>query len=83
MRKLFFRWLIDSSQLNYSYTLKQFSVSGIVDIKHNNIKWHHLRCSYSSNGNFVLAETYAFILIMLSLVLSVFNRNIKRNYKVI
>ena len=86
------RWLADSSQLNHSSShhnnnnnnnFKQFSESEGINLvnNNNNIEWRHLRCSYSSNVNFVLAEAYAFMLVMLSLILSAFNRNIKRNYK--
>lgn len=40
-----------------------------------------VRCS-STNPEFLIAESYSFVLLFFSLILNTLNRNIKRNYKV-
>lgn len=69
------RWIVESV-LNSSSSSENNAEVGIE-------AWSFTKqCNYTMDPNFVLAEAYCFVLIVLSLLLSSFNRNIKRNYKV-
>jgi len=69
--------LVESSAMALTTTMENFATSAdAIEIGNPT----RLRCSYSTSLNFFLAEAYSFFLLLLSLLLSSMNRNIKRNY---